>query len=83
MKRKKKFCSSTLPREAVIAGFGIGYLPDFLGRDALATGMLTTLLDEHWIAPGQFSILWPSSRQLSSKLRVFVDFMCAKLFRVP
>lgn len=70
-------------REAVIADFGIGYMPDFLVRDALATGMLTTLLDEHQIAPGQFSILWPSSRQLSPKLRVFVDFMCAKLFKIP
>lgn len=70
-------------REAVIAGFGIGYMPDFLARDAVATGMLTTLLDTHRIAPGQFSILWPSSRQLSPKLRVFVDFMCANLFKVP
>jgi DNA-binding transcriptional LysR family regulator len=56
-------------------------MPDFLVRDALATGKLTTLLDELRIAPGQFSILWPSSRQLSPKLRVFVDFMCAKLFK--
>lgn len=70
-------------REAVIAGFGIGYMPDFLTRDAVATGRLTTLLDAHRIAPGQFSILWPSSRQLSPKLRVFVDFMCANLFKVP
>ncbi|RKF44966.1 LysR family transcriptional regulator [Paraburkholderia fungorum] len=70
-------------REAVIAGFGIGYMPDFLARDAVATGLLTTLLDTHRIAPGQFSILWPSSRQLSPKLRVFVDFMCANLFKVP
>lgn len=69
-------------RETVIAGFGIGYMPDFLVRDAIATGMLTTVLGAHRIAPGQFSILWPSSRQLSSKLRVFVDFMCAKLFKV-
>ncbi|KAH0444405.1 LysR family transcriptional regulator [Paraburkholderia fungorum] len=69
-------------RETVIAGFGIGYMPDFLVRDAIAAGMLTTVLGAHPIAPGQFSILWPSSRQLSSKLRVFVDFMCAKLFKV-
>ncbi|MFM0094268.1 LysR family transcriptional regulator [Paraburkholderia nemoris] len=68
-------------REAVIADFGIGYMPDFLARDALATGTLSTVLDELRIAPGQFSILWPSSRQLSPKLRVFVDFMCAKLFK--
>jgi len=32
-------------------------------------------------APGQFSIAWPSSRQLSPKLRVFVDFLCERLFK--
>ncbi|WP_323119343.1 LysR family transcriptional regulator [Burkholderia alba] len=68
-------------RAAVIAGFGIGYMPDFLARDALADGALATVLDDHPIDPGQFSVLWPSSRQLSPKLRVFVDFMCARLFQ--
>jgi DNA-binding transcriptional LysR family regulator len=67
-------------RGAVIAGIGIGLMPDFLARDALASGALVTVLDEHALAPGQFSILWPSNRQLSPKLRVFVDFMCAHLF---
>jgi DNA-binding transcriptional LysR family regulator len=70
-------------RGAVIAGFGIGFMPDFLAHDALASGMLVRVLDDHSIAPGQFSILWPSSRQLLPKLRVFVDFMCAHLFPEP
>ncbi len=68
-------------RAAVLAGFGIGYMPDFLARDALACGALVTVLDDYRIAPGQFSVLWPSSRQLSPKLRVFVDFLCARLFQ--
>ena len=67
-------------REAVIAGFGIGYMPDFLARDAIATGTLATVLDAWLVTPGQFSILWPSSRQLSPKVRVWVDFMCERLF---
>ncbi|MGN4223596.1 LysR substrate-binding domain-containing protein, partial [Burkholderia gladioli] len=67
----------------VIAGFGIGFMPDFLARDALAAGSLVEVLEPHSIAPGQFSILWPSSRQLSPKLRVFVDFMCEHLFPAP
>ena len=60
---------------------GIGYMPDFLARDALEQGTLVTVLDDYRIAPGQFSIVWPSSRQLSPKLRVFVDFLCERLFR--
>ncbi|MBJ9662345.1 LysR family transcriptional regulator [Burkholderia gladioli] len=70
-------------RGAVIAGFGIGFMPDFLARDALAADSLVEVLEPHSIAPGQFSILWPSSRQLSPKLRVFVDFMCEHLFPAP
>ncbi|MDP9585931.1 UNVERIFIED_ORG: DNA-binding transcriptional LysR family regulator [Burkholderia contaminans] len=68
-------------RGAVMAGLGIGYMPDFLARDALDTGALVTVLDDYRIAPGQFSIVWPSSRQLSPKLRVFVDFLCERLFK--
>lgn len=67
-------------RGAVVAGFGIGFMPEFLVHDALACGSLVTVLDAHPITPGQFSILWPSSRHLSPKLRVFVDFMCEQLF---
>ncbi|WP_114814444.1 LysR family transcriptional regulator [Paraburkholderia kururiensis] len=67
-------------RGALIAGFGIGFVPDFLVRDALACGSLVTVLDDFAIPPGQFSVLWPSSRQLSPKLRVFVDFMCEHVF---
>lgn len=66
-------------REAVVRGFGIGYMPDFLVRDLLAAGVLATVLDAWVTASGQFSILWPSSRLLSPKLRVFVDFACTRL----
>jgi DNA-binding transcriptional LysR family regulator len=68
-------------RDAVIRGFGMGYMPDFLVRDALARGELVAVLDEHVMAQGQFSILWPSNRLLSRRLRVFVDFVCARLFK--
>jgi DNA-binding transcriptional LysR family regulator len=65
---------------AVVAGAGIGYMPDFLVRDALAAGTLTTLLDAHLTASGQFTIVWPSSQLPSPKVRAFVDFACARLF---
>lgn len=68
---------------AAVAGMGLAYMPDFLARDALKDGRLRSVLGEFLIAPGQFSILWPSSRQLSPRLRVFVDFACDELFRQP
>jgi DNA-binding transcriptional LysR family regulator len=65
---------------AAIGGFGIGYMPDFLAREAINSGTLRTLLDDYLIKPGQFWALWPSSRHLSPKLRAFVDFVSERLF---
>ncbi|MCB8876859.1 LysR family transcriptional regulator [Acidisoma silvae] len=67
-------------RHAVINGLGIATMPDFLAREPLAAGALRTILDEHMDGPGQFSLLWPSSRNLSPKIRVLVDFLSEKLF---
>lgn len=65
----------------MLAGLGIAYMPDFLARDAVATGTLRTLLDGYLTDAGQFSILWPSSRLVSPRRRVFIDFMAETLFR--
>ena len=66
-------------REACIAGLGIAYMPDFLVRDALRSGALSPVLAQCGDLGGQFWMLWPASRQLSPKLRAFVDFMAPRL----
>ncbi|MCH3703396.1 LysR substrate-binding domain-containing protein, partial [Campylobacter lari] len=66
---------------ATIQGFGIGCMPDFLARDALAAGTLRTVLDAQVRGAGRFQALWPSNRNLSPKVRVFVDFLGERLFR--
>ena len=66
--------------EACIAGMGIAYMPDFLTREALQSGALQAVLPEHTQYGGDFWMLWPSSRQLSPKLRAFVDYMAPRLF---
>lgn len=68
-------------RGAAIAGLGIAYMPDFLACSAFADGTLTEILGHHLVDPGQFSILWPSNRHLSPRLRVFVDFIVDRLFK--
>ena len=65
---------------AAVDGHGIAYMPDFLAREALAQGQLDTVLEGHCEDEGQFWALWPSSRHLSPKIRVFVDFAAARLF---
>jgi len=67
-------------RGAALRGMGIAYMPDFLAREDLASGALCSLLSEHLTHAGQFSVIWSSSKQLSPKLRAFVDFLTEHLF---
>lgn len=61
-------------------GLGIACLPDVGIRRQLANGTLVQVLAEHTAHTGTFRLLWPSSRHLSPKLRVFVDHMARHLF---
>ena len=81
---------SELPRAAVAStlepiifmaeqGMGIAYLPDFAVGRQLREGALVPVLDAYTDRSGPLRILWPSSRHLAPKLRVFVDFLAANL----
>ncbi len=61
-------------------GLGIACVPDFAVRRQCAEGRLVTVLDDYIQDSTTFRVLWPSSRHLSPKLRVFVDFMVEHLF---
>jgi len=62
-------------------GLGIACLPDFMVRDAIAAGELVTVLDNFNQYQGTFRMLWPSSKYRAPKLRAFIDFMGAELFK--
>lgn len=66
-------------RSALLNGTGIGTIPDFLANEHLVSGSLQAILKGYLIAPDQMSMVWPSSRQLSQKIRVFVDFIGRRL----
>ncbi|WP_414447522.1 LysR family transcriptional regulator [Burkholderia sp. 22PA0099] len=63
------------------AGLGIACLPDFMVREAIAAGELVTVLENFNQHRGTFRMLWPSSKHLAPKLRAFIDFMGAELFK--
>jgi DNA-binding transcriptional LysR family regulator len=65
----------------VMAGRGIACVPDFAVKSALVAGDLRLVLDGHMTRSTTFRILWPSSRQMSPKLRVFVDYVVANFGR--
>lgn len=67
-------------RAAAIDGLGLAYMPEFLAADAIRDLLLEAVLQEHLAAPGHFSILWPSARFMTPRLRAFIDFVAERLF---
>ncbi|AMD56757.1 hypothetical protein AWN88_00945 [Agrobacterium tumefaciens] len=45
----------------------------------LQEGQLVLLLEDHVIATKQMSAVWPTSRQLSPRVRTLVDFLAERL----
>jgi DNA-binding transcriptional LysR family regulator len=75
---------TVIPEPAVakailIGGAGIGWLPSFEARDALASGLLVRLLPDHEADPLDVNALFSSHSSLSAKLRVFLDALVTHL----
>ncbi|MEK9970515.1 MAG: LysR family transcriptional regulator [Ferrovibrio sp.] len=65
---------------AAFAGLGIIQVPRYAVLDAIAAGRLREILRPWAPAPMPVSAVYPAHRQLSPRVRVFVDFL-ADLFR--
>jgi DNA-binding transcriptional LysR family regulator len=61
----------------VTGGRGIACVPDFAVKEALSANQLQLVLDRHMTRSSTFRIIWPSSKQMSPKVRVFVDYVVA------
>lgn len=61
-------------------GQGIACLPNFAVKQSLAEQRLQQLLGAHCRHTGSFKILWPSSKHLTPRLRVFIDLLSEQLF---
>ncbi|AUT48484.1 LysR substrate-binding domain-containing protein [Achromobacter sp. AONIH1] len=59
---------------------GIVCLPDFTVRRELAEGSLRIVMEERTRGNGTLWALWPASRHVSPKLRVFIDHLAQRLF---
>ena len=75
---------TVIPEPAVtkimlLGGAGIGWLPDFDARDALAAGTLVRVLPDHSSDGVDVHALYPSHRSLSAKVRVFIDALAAHM----
>jgi len=62
-----------------LKGLGITYAADFMVRDFLANGELTTVLEEYTNETNTFNLFWPSGRHVAPKLRVLIDFLTSRI----
>ncbi|WP_428376284.1 LysR family transcriptional regulator [Lichenicoccus sp.] len=64
---------------AALLGLGLAQAPRHRFAADLATGALVEVLADYAPAPTPVSVLYPSSRQLSPRVRVFVDWLIGVL----
>jgi DNA-binding transcriptional LysR family regulator len=68
-------------RIAAAAGLGIALIPAFLVRDELTSGALVPLLDGFEPRPINLYAIYPPTRFLAAKVRVFIDFLAERFTR--
>jgi LysR family transcriptional regulator, regulator for bpeEF and oprC len=64
---------------AAEAGLGVAQIPAFVLKEAMERGTLDVVLGEWLPEPAPLYVVYPQHRQLSSKVRVFVEWI-AELF---
>ncbi|MDN4589695.1 LysR family transcriptional regulator [Xenophilus aerolatus] len=62
---------------AGLAGLGILWLPDYMAREHHARGELVRMLDDWEMDPMPLYVAFPPNRNVSAKLRVFIDWVAA------
>ncbi|HRK95547.1 MAG TPA: LysR substrate-binding domain-containing protein [Rhodospirillales bacterium] len=70
-------------RDLAVAGLGIALLPTFIVGPALADGTLRSLLDDYRAPETAINVIYPPSRHLSAKVRVFTDFLVERIGTTP
>ena len=64
---------------AAEAGLGIAQIPAFVLKDAMERGTLDLVLPDWFPEPSPLHVVYPRHRQLTSRVRVFVDWVAALL----
>lgn len=73
------FDNASAQRDAAVAGMGVTCMPNFLLEPEVFAGRLQPLLPE-WSAPTiPISIVYPSRKHLTPKVRLFIDFAAMRL----
>jgi DNA-binding transcriptional LysR family regulator len=65
-------------RDAALKGQGLALLPNFVAFDELKRGALKTVLRDYHAPPLALHAVYPPTRHLSLKVRLFIDFLVAR-----
>jgi DNA-binding transcriptional LysR family regulator len=71
-------------RATLVAGGGIGLIPRMIAASEVATGRLVRVLPEYMASGGALYVIYPSARQVPTKVTLFRDFLakrCAETTR--
>ncbi|MGF6147890.1 D-malate degradation protein R [Kingella potus] len=68
--------NTLMVRKMVLAGCGLGYLPEWTVRRDLESGRLVRLLPDWHILTATLYAVYPDRAFLSAKVRSFIDFLC-------
>lgn len=70
-------------RDAAVKGLGIALLPTFIVGPALQSGALVSILNDYTANDAHLYALYPPTRHLSLKVRLFIDFLVARFGKRP
>jgi DNA-binding transcriptional LysR family regulator len=65
-------------RDAAVKGRGVALIPIFIAKDALEKGTLRAVLEDYRAPPLVLYAIYPPTRHLSVKVRLFIDFLVAR-----
>jgi DNA-binding transcriptional LysR family regulator len=64
---------------AAVEGLGICRLPELYVRDHLEAGRLTSIFDRYQYNVFPVWLVYPNTRYVSAKVRMFIDYLCANI----
>ena len=70
-------------RDAILAGMGIGWLPEALVHEPIKSGRLKAVLSSYTMPPIEVNAVYASARHVPAKVRAFVGYLEAQFRRLP
>jgi DNA-binding transcriptional LysR family regulator len=68
-------------RDVAVRGRGVALIPEFIAGEALKKKQLQAILKDYWAPPLTLYAIYPPTRHLSVKVRLFIDFLVERFGR--